>query len=88
MEINEKTKVNLFAVLVAVPCVATWIWYMASIQHEAADAKVIGQTAQQMAQENRAHYEQTNGRLLEKVEVIDERTIRIEETLKHIIKGE
>lgn len=81
-DIDAKTKVELYAVLVAIPVVATWLWYMGSVSHSVASAEIVNARQDAAIGENRVLINRHRDELLNNLFEIKGAVIEIRTILK------
>lgn len=82
-EINEKTKLPLSFVAVAVPIIAVSVLYVAAISYTALNAERVNDRQDIQIEKNRLRIDDNQEKVQSVLYEINGRTIRIEEYLKH-----
>lgn len=83
VSLTDRTTIQLWAVVMAMPFAAALIIWAAAVQHEAVSANSRNDEQDVLIKDNRMLIEKNAERQTQKLEEINGRTIRIEEFLKH-----
>jgi len=82
-DIDERSRINLFAVAVAIPILTSLALYVAAISWTAVNAAKVNEEQSQAIKESRELIFTNKDDVMIYLIEIDKRTIRIEEYLKH-----